>query len=899
MLGPLQVLFDGAQIPVPAGKGRVLLATLLLRPNQFVSVDELVERLWEDSPPSADRATKTLHTTVARLRQSLGPANCVSTSTNGYLAEVENLDLLRFRSLAGADPHAALAQWRGSALQGLASDSLREDVAMLAEERLAVLERRIELDLEAGPSARLVRELKALTNEHPLRERFWAQLMTALYRSGQRTAALDAFRRISDLLTAELGIDPGLRLRDLHQSILRAEPGLGVHRDIVLPRQLPPDLAHFTGRGDDLATLDRLLPTGTAGQAVVISAIAGSAGVGKTALAVHWAHRVRDRFPDGQLTVNLRGYDRAEPLTSHDALGRLLRGLGVSAPAIPDDTGQRAGAYRTLLADRRVLVLLDNARTAEQVRPLLPAGGRSAVVITSRSDLRGLVASAGAKVLRLGVLPLDEAVRLLERAIGTERTKAEPAATEELARLCACLPLALRIAASMFAGEPHRRIQELVDQLRAGNRLAELEIDGDQDTAVRAAFDLSYAALAPDERRMFRMFGLAPKADLTPQSAGALLGVPSGHALQLLRSLARAHLVEEHSPSRFTLHDLLLLHARECAAAQESDEQRRASVVRFLDHYLHSVGNAQSAMRPTRVELPLTDIESVVEVAAFRESAEALDWCRREFDVLVELCEFTLTGGHLEHAWQLPIGLYPYLYVHGTTSDSMRLFTIALDAAQQLGDRYAEATALQCLGHVCRNMSRYEESLQLQEKAFRIRQEIGHVMGMAASSIGLAGTYRAMKRYDEALPFDRATIEYLRLGQDDTALANALGSLAWTLVLKGDHAEGIETANAAAEVFASLGVTDPSVQDTLAQARFRRGEVEEAAQIYRDIFTGSLEQTGNAGGVALRLSAAEVFMGAGDREAALAHAREAVTIAERFGLAQAEQARRLVRELEG
>lgn len=896
----MEVLFDGEPVFVPAGKGRVLLATLLLRPNEFVSVDELVERLWDGSPPSVSRAAKTLQMTVARLRQALGPANCVFTSNSGYLTEVENLDLLRFRTLAGDDPHAALQLWRGQALQNVVSDALhREDVPGLAEERLVVLERRIEQDLDEGRVAGLVPELRALTAEHPLRERFWAQLMVALYRSDQQAAALEAFREVSDLLANELGIDPGALLRNLHQSILRAEPTLGwTRRETVVPRQLPPDLARFTGRTDDLARLDRMLPAGTAGDTVVISAIAGSAGVGKTALAVHWAHRARDRFPDGQLAVNLRGYDREEPLTPHDALGQLLRALGHSSSEIPDDTDQRIGVYRSLLADRRVLVLLDNARAAEQVRPLLPAGGRSVVVITSRSDLRGLVALNDAKVLKLGVLPLDEAVQLLENVIGADRTRAEAEATVELARLCACLPLALRIAASLLATSPHLRVRDLVSQLSSGDRLAELEVGDDREAAVRAAFDLSYTALAPEAQRMFRVLGLAPRADFTPMSAGALLGVPSAQALKLLRTLAEAHLVEEHAHQRFSQHDLLRLHARECAAAEESPDGRRAAVVRFLDHHLHSVDSADRMVRLSRMELPLTDREDVVEVAGFRDKDSALAWFKTWHDMLFELCEFALGHGHLEHAWQIPSGLWGYLTMYGTTDDFVRLNTIALDAARRLGNRYAEASALHTLGYAHRNMGDLDESLRLLHEALRLREEVGHTQGVASTSGLLASVYLALERHDEAVHHGRAHIEYRRIIDDDFGLATALNTLAYTLVVKGDYAEGAKIADEAADVFASLGMKSPVMQNTRARAKFGVGDLAAAVQVYRDIFAESLEHVASAPRVGIFHDAAEVFDAAGDREAALKYAREALAIAEHSKLARADKIRQLVRDLE-
>ncbi|ANZ37628.1 hypothetical protein BBK82_17790 [Lentzea guizhouensis] len=896
VLGPLDVLFDGERVVVPAGKGRVLLATLLLRPNQFMSVDELVERLWDGSPPSIDRAVKTLHMTVARLRQALGRANCVTTTTNGYLAEVDNLDLLRFRSLSEVDPHAALALWRGPLLSNVTSDALHgEDVPRVAEERLTVLERRIELDLEAGRAGELVAELRALTLEHPLRERFWAQLMTALYRADRQAEALTAFTQVSHILADELGIDPGPTLRELHQSILRAEPDPGARRAVAVPRQLPPDLPRFTGRADDLAQLDRLL---SGGQPVVISAIAGSAGVGKTALAVHWAHRVRERFPDGQLAINLRGYDRDEPLSPHDALDQLLRGLGLASKEIPADTGQRVGAYRSLTADRRVLVLLDNARTAEQVRPLLPTGGRSVAVITSRSDLRGLVALNDAKVLQLGVLPPADAVRLLEKMIGADRVRAEQEATAELARLCVHLPLALRIAASMLAVEPLRSVRSLVDELQNGNRLTSLEIGDDREAAVRAAFDLSYSALTPDERRMFRLLGLAPRADFTPMSAGALLGVPGEQALKLLRTLTRAHLTDEHASQRFSLHDLLFLHARECAVAEETAEERRAAVVRFLDHHLHSVDNAERAIRADRRAKPLTGRDPVVEAATFTDRDSALAWCRQEHDLLIELCEFALAEGHLDHAWMLPGCLWGHLQVHASTGDFLRLYAVALEAAERSRNRYGQAVALHSLGVAHRRAGHFEEALGLLQRALALREEHGDPWTLAATEVELANVWFEQEDYAEALRHDRAAGAHWRQAGNTRGWARSLNAVAMTLVELGDFAGAVQAADEAAEVYASLGIVDGALEDTRALAKFRMGDLEGAVRIYRDLFAGPLlDQESSFSRTSALVSGAEVFRAAGDREAALTCAREALEIAERSGLRRVDEIRELVREL--
>ncbi|WP_167974094.1 AfsR/SARP family transcriptional regulator, partial [Lentzea indica] len=366
VLGPLEVLVDGEPVSVPAGRSRVLLATLLLRANEFVSVDELVERVWDGEPPAADRAHKTLQMVVTRLRQSLGEANCVRTSSRGYSAvvEPEQLDLARFRALvAQGERRAALELWRGPVLANVVSESLhREDVPRLTEERLVVLEQRIDEDLARATDV-LVPELRLLVRQHPLRETFWAQLMLALHRAGQQAEALTVYQEIRKRLADELGVDPGQRLREAHEQVLRGDnPASSV------PRQLPPAYPHFVGRAQELARLTETLRI-RPGEPVLISAINGIGGVGKTVLALQWAHEVAGRFPDGQLYVNLRGFDtRAEPLDPVSVARDFVQALGVKD--VPSSGDALIAAYRSALARRRVLVVLDNARDVDQVRPL-------------------------------------------------------------------------------------------------------------------------------------------------------------------------------------------------------------------------------------------------------------------------------------------------------------------------------------------------------------------------------------------------------------------------------------------------------------------------------------------------------------------------------------------------
>ncbi|HEX8866147.1 MAG TPA: BTAD domain-containing putative transcriptional regulator [Lentzea sp.] len=460
VLGPLEVLLDGEPVAVPGGRGRVLLATLLLRANEFVSVDQLVDRIWEGEPPAIDRVHKTLQMAVVRLRQSLGQANCIRTTSRGYTAEVapEQLDLTRFRTLTARGEHrAALELWRGPVLSDVDSAALhRDDVPRLVEEQVVALEQRIDQDLPLLTDA-LVPELRVLVKQHPLRETFWAQLMLALHRAGQRAEALAAYQEISEHLADELGVDPGHRLRQAH---------LHVRGDRPVPRQLPPDVPHFGGRDAELAGL-------STGQ---ITAFTGAGGVGKTALALHWAHGIADRYPDGQLFVDLGG-SRAEPVAPQTAARDFLVALGVAPAELPAGDDALFALYRSVLAERRVLLLLDDAHDVAQVRPLLPGGAANLVLITSRNRLRGLVAREGAHPVQLDALTGTQAFALFAARIGQERLAAEPEAVSRLVAQCAGLPLALAAVAARAA--EHHSLGALADQFAplAGIRAASISAE--------------------------------------------------------------------------------------------------------------------------------------------------------------------------------------------------------------------------------------------------------------------------------------------------------------------------------------------------------------------------------------------------------------------------------------
>jgi DNA-binding SARP family transcriptional activator len=595
VLGRLSIRDEDAEIAISAPKQRVMLAALLRRANQVVSLDELAEVLWDSTPPPTARVTLRNH--VKSLRQVLGPAVAarIVTLPPGYLIDLREpeLDLLRFTSLcaagseavrshrwdqADASLSAALALWRGSPLADVPSEVLRRDeIPRLEQLRLQAQEYRIDAALRLGRHAEVIPELRVLVAQHRMRERFHGQLMLALYRSGQQAEALAVYRGARQTLVGELGVEPGPALRQLHQAMLAGDADLSGSAPEapatirVLPRQVQAAVSDFVGRGPQLAALSSALDAASGETAVVT--VVGGPGVGKTALAVNWAHQAAGKFPDGQLSVNLRGFDPAGcPVTPAEAIQGFLDALQVPAASIPADLPSRAALYRSLTTGRRMLVLLDNARDSDQVRPLLPGSPGCLVLVTSRSELPGLVAAEGARTLRLGVFCDTDALELLARRIGPARVAAEPDVARELIRLCAGLPLALAITAARAAARPGFPLAALAEELRdAGGRLDALAT-GEQTADIREAFSWSYRSLQPPAARMFRLLGLYPGPDITPAAAASLAAVSPREARGLLRELARRHLLAEPSPGRYAFQGLLRDYAAELAVAMEDGQ---------------------------------------------------------------------------------------------------------------------------------------------------------------------------------------------------------------------------------------------------------------------------------------------------------------------------------------
>lgn len=744
VLGPLEVLLDGEPVSVPAGRGRVLLATLLLRANEFVPVDELVERVWGGEPPAGDRVHKTLQMTVSRLRQALGEANCVQTSSRGYTAAVspDQLDLARFRALAAQGEHrAALELWRGPVLANVASESLhRDDVPMLMEEQVVALERRIDHDLARDIDV-LVPELRALVGRYPLRETFWAQLMLALHRSNRQSEALAVYQEVRGHLADELGVDPGPRLREAHEQVLNGEvPSSPV------PRQLPAGVPHFVGREDELARLTEMLAT-RPGEPVLISAINGIGGVGKTALALRWAHQVAERFPDGQLYVNLRGFDtRAEPLDPLTVIRDFLLALGVQAKDIPSSEDALLAAYRSALAQRRALLVLDNARDVDQVRPLLPGGAANLVLVTSRNRLSGLVAREGAQPVALDVLDERAAIELLTERIGAARVSAEPAAVSRLVERCAGLPLALGIVAARAAfGDSLAVLAEELDH----ERLDALDID--DTTGVRAVFSWSLRSVSETAARVFVLLGLHPGPDFSLAVAASLAGQPPAQTRRALNELAASSLVATAAAGRFVLHDLVRDYLTE-RVAELPEERRSEARQRMFDHYLHTAWSACVSIEESKIRWP--DLPRPVEFAVVEPIAN-LDagyaWYDAEHRALLGVFTQLEAVGADDVLWTYAYSMHLYLLRRGHLDEAVDVETRGFAAAQREGSLFGQSRLNRSLAavHLARRDFAMTESHLA--RGLRCDEKLGDRNGQLNVARGLAYMCELQGRAEDAL----------------------------------------------------------------------------------------------------------------------------------------------------
>ncbi|MQA80282.1 MAG: tetratricopeptide repeat protein [Streptosporangiales bacterium] len=761
LLGPLRVTRDGREVSLPAAKERVVLAALLLAAGRAVSVEQLIDSVWGDSPIATARQSLAVY--VYRLRSAVGEELIVSAG-NGYRVDVSRcgLDLADFDALveeageaegrgdlpvAVARLRAALGLWRGDPLDDVASDVLhRHGVAALAERRLGVVEGMAGWEIALGRGRDTLVELRRLVAAHPLRERLWALLMRALVAEGQQAGALAAYRDITSRLAEELGIDPGAELREVHQAILTgtlesspATTGDTSATVSVRPRQLPARPLGFVGRQRQVARLLSWFERD--GHAVAV--VSGPPGVGKSALAVTVGHLLAERFPDGQLFVDLRGFSAEQALQATDVLPRFLRALGMPADEVPVEVDEQSAAFRSATAGMRVLVVLDNAATPEQVRPLLPGGRECGVMVTSRDRLHSLVAIDGARALALDVLGLDEATAVLAAQTDAGRVTAESEAVRRIAELCGRLPLALRVAASHLALSPHELVSDYAAELDRGGRLHRIWA-GDDGLSVTAAFQLSYAALDVDARRVFRQLGLVPGPGFTVDSIVALTG--GADVRRHLEILESASLVHRQVPGRYRMHDLV----RDFAGHQAETEDGAAACTdtrqRLFDWYVAKVDAALVPRFPNVYRLPrAAPDETMVEQTE-------VGWIEDELANLTAAVSHCVEHGPYAAAWHLTDALRQYLYVSGIRSE----WATIVGLAQPLAEREAgpRVRAAMLLAHA----TLMSETLERDEALVSVRG--------AADLFAAAGDH-----YGEGIARRDMCIQYANASRHDDALA--------------------------------------------------------------------------------------------------------------------------------
>jgi DNA-binding SARP family transcriptional activator len=820
LLGPLTVRCDGTALTIPRGRLRAVLAALLLRANHVVSVDELAEVLWGADLPSSARVN--VQNYVMRLRTTLEPTGSrITTQPRGYLIVVgdSELDLARFEGLlreartAAGDGRwpetasraaAALALWRGEPLADADSDVLiAREVPRLTELRLQAAETRIEADLNLARHSEVIGELRQLASMQPLRERLQALLMLALYRDRRRAEALATYRQARRTLVEELGAEPGPELQKLHQQILDADPALSFAAAVTAaapafagpsrqtpPRQLPAAVAGFTGRAAELAALTRMLDDPGAGApgTVLVSAIGGMAGVGKTTLAVHWAHQVAHRFVDGLLHVNLRGFDPSgTPATAAEAIRGFLDALGVPPADIPASPEAQAGLYRNLLADKRMLLVLDNARDEEQIRPLLPASPASMVLVTSRRQLGGLAAANGARLLMLDVLSRAEAVNMLTARLGADWAAAEPEAVDQIATLCAGLPLGLAVAAASAAARPTFPLAALAADLAdAAGRLDALDT-GDPASSVRAVFSWSTRQLSDEAARMFRLLGLHPGPDISVAAAASLADRPQAQARTLLRELAHAHLVAELLPGRYACHDLLRAFAGDQADHTDSQDERDGAIGRVLEYYLHTAARAALILTPAKEPIVLAPPRAGANPGQPADYPQALAWLEAEHQVLLAVISLAAGSGFDACAWQLPWAMSSFLATRGHWQDWASTQRTALAAATRLGDTEAQAMSGRLLAGACAELGDYEQSRGHFADCLALYQQLGNRLGEAKVQQNLSVLAGRQGRHAEALGHAEQALRLYQAIGDKASEAGALNSIGWDYGLLGDY----------------------------------------------------------------------------------------------------------------
>ncbi|MBG0827802.1 winged helix-turn-helix domain-containing protein [Planomonospora sp. ID67723] len=864
ILGPVEVDVDRVLVTIPGRRQRIVMALLALNAGRVVPLDVIIDAVWGESPPASAR--NQIAICVTQLRRALQGSDeeLIAAVPPGYQLRSDTVtvdlrlaeDLVRagHRARENDDAktaaeylRAALDLWRGETLSGLASETMAAEATKLEEWRLTLTEEYIDLKLALGLGSEVITELTVLVGCHPFRETLRAALMRALYSAGRQAEALEVYREGRAILAEELGVDPGPELRSAHDAILQGEPAAPAPPPPrpgppVAVAQLPSNIAGFVARERELATMDRIFAECRAAGVPTCIVVTSMGGVGKTGLAIRWAHRVAEHFPDGQLFIDLHGYtEQASPLAPEAALDRFLRALGVPGERVPATLNDREALLRSLLANRRVLFLLDNARTSAQVRPLLPGAPGCAVVVTTRDQLTDLVVRQGARPLRLPTLTEEESATLLDTIVGAERMSDDPAATARIAELCDGLPLALRIAGARLLARPHWTPATLAARLDdEQRRLAEFSHG---EVGLRANFSLSYQGLPRPAAELFRLLGLLDAPDFADWVAAALLGTGLAEAQDHLEDLLDAQLVHTvgRDPAgqlRHRMHDLVRLYARERVLEEEPEERRRDTVTRVLRCLLTLAHEANRRERggDFAIVRGTTQAWSPPDTPVDDLLAVPLNWLESERRTLMAGVAQAAGTGLGELAWELAHAGIVLQETRNYHDEWRAAHRSALDTVRRTGNRLGEAVMLYGLGGLEPYRSESSDPL---DRALALFGELGHSYGhaLALRNLGLvdhfAGRHEAaLLRYEAALPG-------LRQARDRSTEAHVLGCMAQIAVAREDFETADARLREALDICREIGHQRGQAQALwrLGELHLRRDEPVQAAER----FTAALE----------------------------------------------------------
>lgn len=898
ILGSVELRVDGQPCQLGPAKERQILAILLLAPGQPVSIDALIDRVWGDKPPSNARGN--IHSYTSRLRgrltRHLGESVPRLIRRSGsYVLEVdpETVDLHCFfrlnaqaRAIAASGNSADALRllrdseklWRGEPLSGLSGEWVTKMRTSLENEHRAAIGTRIAMELDTGRHAEVVGELHTLAHQYPYDESFVEYLMLALYRCGRQGEALEAYHRASHRLVEDLGTEPGPSLRQIYERILRGDPALATPpaRSQVPPGpmadNLPRDIPEFTGRQAELSRLYDELERSPS--TVTIAALDGMAGAGKTALAVHLAHVLADRYPDGRWFLHLRAHDPHQPpVDPVEGLEVLLRLLGEDPKSIPDSLEPRAALWRARIAGRRMLIVLDDAAGAEQVRPFLPGGPGCLVLITSRRRLAGL---EGARPLSLDALIPSDAALLFRRIVGRER-RLDASEVNRLVALCGHLPLAVTIMANKLRHRPARGVSELVTKLsQAKDRLAEMYA-GESD--LRTAFDLSYRELSPDTRQAFRRLGLHIGDDLTAGAAAALIGYDLTRTERILEELIDRHLVEEPESGRIRFHDLLRAYARERAIKEEQAEEIRRAVHRLLDFYLHTADRADRLLHPYR-RRAVVDVTHVPASPSVENPAHASKWLRAERANLLMCAHYAADYGFVTHAVQLSQAIATHLERSAHWREAVRVHEAALRACQVMDDRAGGARVELELSLVHSRLNHYEAAFELAGRGLSTLRALDDLHGQAHALDHLSRVSWMSGHLREALNYAEQALRQFRAIEDQYGEGMALVHLGVALWHLGAVEEAMAVFETSLEVVDGTGDLDTKAMtlNNLGEMYFHSGEYQRALGLFQEAHA-ILRETGWQQYEAVAVNnIANCYQRTGRHDEALHFYRESLTI---------------------